>query len=57
MINEILNRKTTRNINKSKEIELIIGKKKEYFDLICYKLEKANELFSEYKSNYKNGKK
>ena len=54
MINEILNRKTTRNINKSKEIKLIIGEKKEYFDLICYKLEKANELFSEYKSNYKN---
>ena len=45
----LLNRKRKRSIEEDKEIELTIKGKNENFDLISYKLDKANELFNEYK--------
>jgi hypothetical protein len=45
----LLNSKRKRSIEEDKEIELTIKGKNENFDLISYKLDKANELFNEYK--------
>ena len=46
----MLGQKTSRKRKECKEIELIIEKKKENFETISYKLDKADELFTEYEA-------
>ena len=53
----MLGHKTSRKRNKSKEIELIIKKKKEKFESISNKLDRAEQLFTEYEVEKKEKKK
>ena len=46
----MLGKKTSRNTDNKKEIVLMIGNQKKSFELISDKLEKADKLFLEYKT-------